>query len=98
MEFILSVFKFFTFSSGFVPLNKPGYEAINTQRDHYERMFREMAEVGDPLKSAMITEFTAFCYSHDFSQCPLFDAHVNWTKEQWKTYRALNPVPPRSLR
>lgn len=97
MEFILSVFKFFTFSSGFVSTSSPDGAWKRERVRQYERMYGYL-EVGHPLRLALSLEALAFRQTEDASQCPLFDKHVDWTNDQWETYRRLNPAPPRSLR
>ena len=96
MEFILSVFKFFTFSSGFVSTrDDPDLEWVRARRREYDRM---RSEVENPLLTQLGVERDQFLITQNPNNCPLFDKHVDWTKAQWETYRRLNPAPPRSLR
>ena len=98
MGLIAGIVKVFLLSSGTRSLkDDPSLEDVRVRRREYDRMDRQMV-LGDPLKLDLALERLAFLQTHRFDRCPLYDAYVEWTDEDWETYRRTHPVPPRSLR
>jgi hypothetical protein len=98
MGLIAGIVKVFLLSSGTRSLkDDPSLEDVRVRRHEYDRMDGQLI-LGDLLKRDLALERLTFLQTHRFDRCPLYDAYVEWTDEDWETYRRTHPVPPRSLR